>query len=312
MNNSPFEVTVLGSGSATPTYDRSPTSQVLNIQGHFFLIDCGEGTQIQLRRNNINFSKINRIFISHLHGDHFYGLIGLISTFNLLGLKNDIHIYSASELKDLIQPMLDYMKGDMLFKVIFHPLNFKKPQQIYSDKKVEIFSFPVKHSIPTCGFLFKEIQKPLKIRKECIELYGITLAEIKNIKAGADFVTSEGKIISNEHLTTLPPPPRSYAFCTDTAYFEPITETIKGVDLLYHEATFPEEMREWAHKTLHSTAKEAARIAVLAGAKKLLIGHFSARYKEPQVFENEAQEVFKNSVAVKDGKTYTPDNNLFG
>jgi ribonuclease Z len=300
----PFELTILGSNSALPTSDRYPTAQVLNILGRFFLIDCGEGTQIQLRRNKIGFSKIKHIFISHLHGDHYYGLIGLISTMNLLGLKSDIHIYAPSEIKNLIQPQLDFLKGDLNLNLIFHPLNFKKPQQIFADKRVEVFSFPVKHSISTCGFLFREIKKTANIKKDMVGFYKIPIAQIKEIKAGADFTTAEGESIPNEKLTIQPDQPRSYAFCTDTAFHEPIIEVIKNVDLLYHEATFLETMREFANKTLHSTTIDAANMAKLANAKKLLIGHFSARYNDIKQFEKEAKTVFENTEAVKEGKTY--------
>jgi ribonuclease Z len=287
----PFELTILGSNSALPTSNRYSTAQVLNVLGRFFLIDCGEGTQIQLRRQKLGFSKIKHIFISHLHGDHYFGLIGLISTMNLLGIKSDIHIYSPSELKNLIQAQLDFIKGEMKVNLIFHPLNFKKTQKIYSDKRVEVFSFPVKHSISTCGFLFKEIQKQANIKKEIIQEFNIPIAEIKNIKAGDDFITEQGKIIPNEKLTTPPPRPRSYAFCTDTAYHEPIIDIIEGVDLLYHEATFLEELRDFAIKTKHSTACDAAKIAKLAKVKKLIIGHFSARFNDATLFEKEARTV---------------------
>ncbi len=303
----PFELTILGSNSALPTSDRYPTAQVLNILGRFFLIDCGEGTQIQLRRNKIGFGKIKHIFISHLHGDHYYGLIGLISTLNLLGLKTDIHIYAPSEIKMLLQPQLDFLKGDLNLNLIFHPLNFKKPQQIFIDKRVEVLSFPVKHSISTCGFLFRELHKQANIKKEVIKEYEIPIAKIKEIKDGADFVTSEGKIIANNKLTTSPPHSRSYAFCTDTAFHRPIMEVIKNVDLLYHEATFLENMREFATKTQHSTTIDAANMAHLANVKKLLIGHFSARYNDIKLFENEARTVFVNTEAVKEGKTYKVD-----
>lgn len=300
----PLKLTILGSSSAIPTSERYPTAQVLEVPGRYFLIDCGEGTQIQIRRTKIKFSKIQHIFISHLHGDHYYGLIGFISTLNLLGIKNDIHIYSPSELKDLIQPQLQFMKGEMGFKVIFHPLNFKKPQKIYTDKKVEVFSFPVKHSISACGFLFKEIQKQANIKKECIAEYNIPISKIKEIKTGADFVTKDGEIIPNETLTIPPPAPHSYAFCTDTIFHPPVATFIKDVDLLYHEATFLEEMKDWARKTGHSTAAEAARMAILAGAKKLLIGHFSARYKDITPLLEEAKIIFSNTEAAIDGNSY--------
>jgi ribonuclease Z len=223
---------------------------------------------------------------------------------NLLGIKNDLHIYSHSELKNLIQPQLNFIKSDMKVNLIFHPLNFKNPQKIYADKRVEVFSFPVKQSVSTSGFLFKEIQKQPNIKKDAILTYNIPIAQIKEIKSGADFVTEFGETISNGKLTTPAPKPRSYAFCTDTAYHEPIVEIIKNTDLLYHEATFPEEMREFAQKTLHSTAKDAARIALQANVKKLILGHFSTRYTDTSLFKDEAKTIFKNTVVAKDGKTY--------
>jgi ribonuclease Z len=299
-----FELTILGSSSAVPTSERYPTAQVLNMLGRFFLIDCGEGTQIQIRRQKIGFGKITRIFISHLHGDHYYGLIGLISTFNLLGLKNNLHIYSPSQLKDIIQPQLDFLKGDLQFNVIFHPLNFKKPQLIFEDKKVEVVSFPLKHSINCCGFLFREKEKEANIKKECIQQFNIPIAQIVKIKQGAGFITEKGETIPHEVLTTPPPPPLSYAFCSDTAFHPPIVEVIKGVNLLYHEATFTEELRDWADKTYHSTALDAAKIAQMAHAGKLIIGHFSSRYKTTEPFLTEAKTVFPNTEDVVDGRTY--------
>ncbi len=301
----PFELTILGSSSALPTTERYPTAQVLNVSGHFFLIDCGEGTQMQIRRQKIGFGKIKHIFISHLHGDHYYGLIGLISTFNLLGLKTDIHIFAHSELKNLIQPQLDYIRGDMRVNLVFHPLNFKKPQKIYSDKRIEVVSFPVKHSVPCCGFLFRETQKQPNIIKEYVKKYNIPIAKIKEIKAGSGFTTTAGEFIPFEQLTIPAPKPHSYAFCTDTAYLQSVAELINGVDLLYHEATFLEELRDFATKTLHSTTIDAANIAKLANAKKLLIGHFSSRHKDAALFEKEAKSVFENTEAAIEGKTYT-------
>jgi len=268
------------------------------------LIDCGEGTQIQLRRNKIGFSKIKHIFISHLHGDHYYGLIGLISTLNLLGLKTDIHIYSPSELKNLLQPQLDFIKGEMNVNLIFHPLDFKKPRQLFFDKRVEVFSFPVKHSISTSGFLFREVRKQANIKREMVQEYNIPIAKIKEIKEGADFVTPEGNVIPNEKLTNPPPKPRSYAFCTDTAFHLPIIDTIKDVDLLYHEATFLEAMQDFANKTMHSTTIDAANMAKQANVKKLIIGHFSARYNDIKLFEKEARTVFENTEAAKEGVKY--------
>ena len=299
-----FELTILGSNSALPTSNRYPTAQVLNVSGRCFLIDCGEGTQMQLRRNKISFSKIRHIFISHLHGDHFYGLIGLLSTMNLLGVKNDVHIYAPSELKTLIQPQLDFIRGEMSINPIFHPLNLKKTQTVFESKNTEIISFPVKHSIPTVGFLFREKPKQANIKKEMIKAYNIPLAKIKDIKAGANFETEDGRLIPNTKLTTPPPKPKSYAFCTDTAFHPPIAEIINGVDLLYHEATFLEELKDLAEKTRHSTARQAAEMAKLSKASKLLIGHFSSRFKNLEDFKTEAKEVFKNTELAIEGKKY--------
>jgi ribonuclease Z len=299
-----FELTILGCNSALPTANRYPTAQVLEVPGRCFLIDCGEGAQMQIRRNKISFNKIQRIFISHLHGDHYFGLIGLISSMNLMGLKKNLHIHAPIELESLLQAQLNFIKGEMLVKPVFHPLNLKTSEIIFEDKKIEVTSFPLKHSMPTCGFLFKEKTKKANIKKDLVKFYNIPIAKIKEIKAGSDFVTSEGKIIANNTLTIPPPPPKSYAFCSDTAYFPTIVKTIKDVDLLYHESTFLNKLEEFANKTLHSTAKQAAEIAKLANAKKLIIGHYSARFKDSSEFLQEAKEVFENTEATFDGAKY--------
>lgn len=300
----PFELTILGSSSALPTSERYPTAQVLNVLERFFLIDCGEGTQIQLRRLQIAFGKISRIFISHLHGDHYFGLPGLISTFSLLGLKNDIHIHAPDGLQRLIQPQIDFMKHGLNFNIHFYALDFISKQVIFSDNKVEVSSFPVKHSIPTCGFLFREKQKQANIRKDAVKKYNIPIRNILEIKNGADYTLENGSIIPNIKLTIPPRKPRSYAFCTDTKYYEPIIEHIKGVDLLYHEATFMDDKKAFAKKTLHSTASQAATIAKKAEVGKLIIGHFSARYKDIEPLVAEAKEVFKESYAAHDGDIF--------
>ena len=306
----PFQLTILGSSSAMPTSKRYPTAQVLNVLGRFFLIDCGEGTQHQIRKNKIGFGKLNHIFISHLHGDHFFGLIGLISTQVLLGRKNDLHIYAHSELQRLIQFQLDFLGTENLgFRLVFHPLNFKKEQEIFVDDKLSITSFPLHHRIACCGFLFREKPKEPNIRKEQIKKYNIPIREIKNIKAGAGFITEKGKMIKNINLITPPPKPRSYAFCSDTAYLERIVPIIKDVDLLYHEATFAESEKELAKQTFHSTGKEAAQIAKLAGAGKLLIGHFSARYKQADTILDEAKSIFPETYAVNEDEVYQVTRN---
>ena len=301
----PFHLTILGSSSAMPTSERYPTAQVLNVLGRFFLIDCGEGTQHQLRKNKINYSKINHIFISHLHGDHFFGLIGLISTMILQGRKTEIHIFAHSELQRYTKFQLEFLEmNDPGFPIIFHPLNFKKPQVIFEDKKLQITSFPLKHRIPCCGFRFDEQAREPNIMKEKINEYQIPIREIKFIKAGAAFVTESGAVIPNSELVIPAPAPRSYAYCSDTAYNEAMIPRIAGVDLLYHEATFAEEEGQLAKTTYHSTARQAARIALAAGAKKLLIGHFSARYKDPGILVEEAQRIFPETEAAQDNLTF--------
>jgi ribonuclease Z len=299
-----FELTILGSSSAIPTAERYLTAQVLNVLERFFLIDCGEGTQIQLRKQKISFDRIRNVFISHLHGDHFYGLPGFISTRNLLGIKTDLHIYSHSDLMNLLNPLIENLKADLGFKIIFHPLNFKKPEHVFSDEKVDVYSFPLHHRIPCCGFLFREKQHEANLIKEKIAWYKIPYNQLRTIKNGADFTDETGITIPNSELTYPAPPPRSYAFVTDTGYLDSVAEFVKDVDLLYHEATFLQDLEDWALKTCHSTAKQAAEIALKANARKLILGHFSTRYKNYDPFLREAKAVFENTELVNDGEKF--------
>ncbi len=300
-----FNLTILGSSAAVPTSDKFPTAQVLNAFGRLFLIDCGEGTQHQLRINRINFSKIDHILISHLHGDHFFGLIGLISSFSLLGRRNSLHIYAHSSIKEYIDFQLKFLDQNNLgYKIIYHPLNFKSPQVIFSNKKIQITSFPLKHSTACCGFRFDEKPKDANIIKEKINFYNIPIKEIKNIKAGADFVTECGNIIPNKILVSPPSEPRSFAFCSDTMHFPEIVPVIKNVSLLYHEATFMEKDKLYADRTKHSTAKDAAMLAKQAEVEKLIIGHFSARYAKTELLLNEAKSVFPETLEAKENTTY--------
>jgi ribonuclease Z len=296
-----FSVTILGSSSALPTSNRNLTAHLLNVDERFFLIDCGEGTQLQLRKYKAKFSRLNHIFITHLHGDHVFGLPGLISTLNLLGRKNDLHIYTHPHLEKLLSQYLSYFFANLDFSIIYHPLNLASYQLIYEDNKVEVYSFPLKHRIPTCGFLFKEKQKLKNIRKEMIDYYNIPLKEIAGIKDGKDFITESGDIILNDRLTIEPPSSKKFAFCSDTAFNIEILPYIKQADLLYHEATFSEEDKERAIETLHSTAKDAATIAQMANVKKLIIGHFSARYKDISSLLEDARSIFPNTEAAEDG-----------
>lgn len=306
MSDLKFQLTILGSSSATPTSQRYPTAQALHMPGRSFLIDCGEGTQNQIRKNKISFSRIGHIFISHLHGDHFFGLIGLIASQVLLGRKNDLHIYAHSELQRYTRFQLDFLEmGDLTFKIYFHPLNFKKPQLIFEDKKLTISSFPTNHRIPCCGFRFEEKPLPPNLIKEQIKKFQIPIRYLKHIKAGADFMTGDGKIIPNNQLVKPARKPRSFAYCSDTAYSEANAEAVKKVDLLYHEATFAESEKQMATETFHSTGMQAARIAKLANAGKLLIGHFSGRYKTTDIILSEARSVFPETYAVSDNDVYS-------
>ncbi len=297
-----FELKILGSASALPTSNRFPSAQLLNVNERFFLIDCGEGTQMQLRKFKTKILRINNIFISHLHGDHFLGLFGYISTLNLLGRNTDLNIYCPKELHEIINKNSEIF-GNLQFKINFIYHKDTSPNKIYDDKNVEIFSFKLKHSVPTWGFLFREKQKQPNIKKETIEKYSPTIEQINKLKNGKD-ITVNGKLLKNNELTLPPKPQKSYAYCSDTMYFENIIDIIKNVDLLYHEATFTKDLKEKAAERMHSTAEQAAIIAKKANVKKLIIGHFSARYKTTDKLKNEAREIFKNSFTVNDGDDY--------
>ena len=299
-----FSVTILGSNSALPTSERNPTAQVLEASGRFFLIDCGEGTQIQLRRNRIHFGRIDHIFISHLHGDHVFGLPGLISSFGLLGRTKDLHIYAIPDLQEVLGPVVDYFSRDLSFKIVYHFLNADRHESIYQDNLLEVTTIPLEHRIPTVGFLFKEKHKPRKINKPICDFYNVPLKWLPKLKAGNDYVNDEGTVVENTVLTLDPPKPASYAFCTDTRVFKGLAETVKNVDAIYHEATFLKEETELAQRTFHSTAEQAARVAADAGAGKLLMGHFSSRYKDLTPFLDEAKRVFENSFLAIEGSRF--------
>lgn len=302
----PFQLTILGTSSALPTSNRYPTAQVLHVSGRFFLIDCGEGTQTQMRKYKIGFSKINHIFISHLHGDHIFGLIGLISTFALIGRTNELHIYSYSELQKFLDAQIQFLYADELpFRIVYHPLNFKKEQKIYEDRKVTVYSFPLTHRIPTCGFRFEEKPVLPNLIPEKIAEYQIPIRNRQQIKEGGDYLTSDGRIIPHSELTSHKQRPRSFAFCSDTRYDESYIESVRNVDLLYHEATFARDNQALAQTTYHSTGADAARIALKANAEKLIIGHFSARYKDHTPILNEAQEIFANTEAIAEGQVFS-------
>jgi len=299
-----FNVTILGSNSAIPTIKRNPTAHLVNHNERYFLIDCAEGTQIQLRKYRIKMQRIHHIFVSHLHGDHFFGLIGLISSMHLLGRKKELHIYAPSELENILNVQLEASQTELVYQLNFHPIDPDKHKNIYEDEKLIVETIPLDHRIPTCGFLFKEKMGKRKLNKDLINELNIPVNEYLNLKNGSDYTDSNGVTTKNDQLTSEPHPTRSYAYCSDTGYYEKIIPIVKNVDLLYHEATFAHEMVDVAREKFHSTSVDAATIAKKAEAKNLIIGHFSTRYESSQELLKEAKAVFKNTRAASDGKTY--------
>jgi ribonuclease Z len=299
-----FSLTVLGSSSALPTSKRFPAAQVLNVQERFFLIDCGEGAQIQIRKFKLPLSRIHHIFISHLHGDHFFGLFGLLSSMNLLGRKADLTIHAHADLELTLSHFKRYFGTDFQFRIAFQPFSPLSQSQIFEDKQVTVEAFPLRHGVPTAGFIFREKARPLNIRKDKVEHLKIPYREIVKIKAGSDYTSEDGKFYRNSDLTLPMIRPRSYAYVTDTIYLPKIAGFVSGVDLLYHEATFLDKDRRIARLSGHSTALQAARIADKARVGKLLIGHFSSRYKNMSAFTDEARSLFANTFAVEDGDVY--------
>lgn len=297
----PFEVHILGCGSALPTTRHNASSQVIKIGNKQFMVDCGEGTQLQLRRYHIHFSFINHIFISHLHGDHCFGLIGLISTFGMLGRTAPLHIYADPKLEELMKPQIDYFCKGMNYPLFFHNIDPTRQQTIYEDNTITVETLPLSHRIPCCGFLFREKPKKRHLIGDVANYYNIPTYMRQSIKDGADFITPEGEVIPNCRLTKEPDPSRSYAYCSDTAPCRFGGGVLDGVDLLYHEATFAESEKERAAQTFHSTARQAAQAAKDAGVKRLLIGHYSSRYDTADVQLDEAREIFPNTIAAEEG-----------
>ncbi|GHT74476.1 ribonuclease Z [Bacteroidia bacterium] len=291
-----WELNILGCGSALPTTKHFLSSQVINLRGKLYMIDCGEGTQLQFRVMKLQFQRLSHIFLSHLHGDHCFGLPGLISTLGLMGRTADLYVHAQPDAEKIFRPMLDYFCKELPFKVIFNSFNPAKHQLIWEDRSVNVYTIPLKHRVPTAGFLFEEKPKQSHIIREMIDFYHIPVSQINNIKSGVDFVTPEGEVIPNQRLTKPAEPPCRYAYCSDTAYSEKIIPYIEGVDLLYHEATFSNEDLARAKETFHSSAEQAARIAQAAHVKKLILGHFSARYPDETILLKEAQAVFPNTI----------------
>ena len=299
-----MKLTILGCYSATPKVNTHSTAQVLDIKNHLFLIDCGEGTQVQLRKNKIKFSRIKHVFISHLHGDHYFGLIGLISTFRLLTREADLHIYGPKGLKEIITLQMKLSGSWTNYRLIFHELTSKESEKIYEDDKVEVYTIPLDHRIYTNGFLFKEKEGERKLNVGAALNAKIDIAYYRKLKQGFDVENNEGNLIKNETVTMAGPKSKSYAFCSDTAYNEAIIHIINKVDVLYHESTFLEKHSKRALSTKHSTAKQAASIAKKSNAGTLILGHYSTRYDDLNEFKSEAKEIFEEVELAKDGKVF--------
>ena len=300
-----LKLTVLGCSSATPTLSRHSSAQVLNVHERLFLIDCGEGAQIQMRKFGIKIQKIDKIFISHLHGDHYLGLMGLLFTLHLLGRKNEIHLYANIDLKKIIDVQLDVANTKFNFSLIYHFLDNSISETIFEDENILVKTIPLDHRVPTSGFLFSEKPKARKLKKDVISKYDIPFDELAKIKMGADFTDKNGNIIKNNELTFDKLPSVSYAYCSDTGYTESYLHLIKNVTLLYHEATFMHDLVKNAREKFHCTSVDAANIAVKAGVKQLLLGHYSARYDDLNPLHNEAKQIFDNTLLAEEGMVYS-------
>ncbi len=305
-----FEVTILGSNAAIPAHGRFPSAQVLNYNGEVFLIDCGEGSQFRMNDFSIKRARLNNIFISHLHGDHYYGLIGLLNSFHLNWRENPLHIYGPSGLEEIVNVHLKHSRTELRYKIHFHPIVADVPTIVYDDNTLTVETIILNHRLPTTGYLFKEKKYLRKILADKILQYEIPHNLINEIKAGADFTDNTGKIIPNQELTVDSVPPRSYAYCSDTCYTENFVEQIRGVNLLYHEATFVHEHEARAMETFHTTSKQAGNIARLAEVDKLIVGHFSARYANLDTLLSETREVFADSYLAIEGTTFAIESSV--
>ena len=299
----PFKIHILGCGSALPTLRHNPSAQVVELRGKQFMIDCGEGTQTQMRRQRIGFNKVVAIFISHIHGDHCFGLIGMLSSFGLLGRTMPLAIYAPKEFKPVLDMMLKTFCYDFDYEIQFHAVDTTKQQVIYEDRSLTVESIPLKHRLPTCGFLFREKPTLPHIRRDMIDFYRIPVSQINNIKNGASWTDEEGRVIPNERLTMPADKPRSYAYCSDTSYLPALHERIAGVSCLYHESTYTTADADRAEMYFHSTAAQAAQVARDANAGRLLLGHYSSKYDDERQLLKEAKEVFAQSQLTNEGMT---------
>lgn len=298
----PFKVLVLGCGSALPTLKHSASSQLIEVRGKCFMVDCGEGTQLQMRKYHVSFTKIQAIFISHLHGDHCFGLIGLISTMGMLGRTAPLHIYAPKELKPLLDLQMGMFCTGLEFQVNFHAVDTTQCRVIYNDRSITVESVPLEHRVPCCGYLFREKPTLPHIRRDMIDCFEVPVSQINNIKLGADWTTPDGQTIPNERFVTPADPPRSYAYCCDTRYIPSLCNTVDHVTMLYHDSTYSREMTSRAELYCHSTSTQAAAVARDAHVARLLLGHFSARYENEEGILQEAREIFPATELAVEGK----------
>ncbi len=296
-----FNINILGCGSALPTTRHLATSQIVDLRDKLYMIDCGEGTQVQMRRMRVRFGRLAHIFISHLHGDHCFGLPGLISTLGMLGRTGELVVHGPKEVETYLRPVMDLFCRGMEFEVRFNPVDPRSHSLVMEDRSLLVYSIPLKHRIPTCGYLFAEKPKEAHIIREMTDFYQVPVRCMKDIKQGQDYVTPEGEVVPNSRLTRPAAPPKRYAFCSDTAYNRSIIPIIEGADLLYHEATFAECDLARAKETFHSTARQAAEIARDAHVKRLVIGHYSARYEDLSELHREAEAVFPGTILGNEG-----------
>lgn len=291
----PFRINILGCGSALPTLRHFNSSQVVEIRGKMFMIDCGEGTQTQLRKSHIKFSKLSGVFISHIHGDHCFGLIGMISTFGMLGRTAPLHVYAPVALRDMLAEQIRMFCPHLTYEVPFHEIDTTKSYVIYEDRSLTVTTIPLEHRLPCCGFLFREKPTLPHIRRDMLDFYEIPISQINNIKNGASWTLPSGEVIPNEELTENAEPARAYAYCSDTRYIPTLHNLVKDVNLIYHESTYSDDNIERAEKYYHSTASQAATVARDANAKMLLLGHYSARYDNESLLLQEARAIFPNT-----------------
>ena len=300
----PFKIHILGCGSALPTLKHNASSQLIEMRGKCFMVDCGEGAQMQFRRSHIHFSKLNAIFISHMHGDHCFGLMGLLSTLGMLGRTSKLRIYAPKDYEPLFRQQVEFFMQTMEYEMEMIPVDTEKQQVIYEDHSLTVETVPLQHRVPCCGFIFREKPTLPHIRRDMIDYYGIPVSQINNIKNGADWTNEDGDVIPNARLVLPADSPRSYAYCSDTRFMPALKEQVKGVTVLYHESTYTAEQEDRAKIYYHSTARQAATIAAGAGVGTLLLGHYSARYNDEKVLLEEAKAVFDHSILSQEGMVF--------